>query len=153
MQDNSSGQPYRTRQRTAVLTYFRRHPSAHVTAEELSDALLAEGTPVGKSTVYRALDKLCEAGIIRRFSIPGSDSACYQYAGGDTETCHAHFHLKCLCCGSLYHVECEQLDALTAHLGARHDFSVDYAKTVLYGTCAPCRRALAATAGDGKNKD
>ena len=135
---------YRTRQRTAILQYFKSHPHAHLTAEELCDALRAGGISVGKSTVYRALDKLAESGLVRRFSMAPGESACYQYAGGHSDTCRAHFHLKCTVCGTLYHIECEHLDELTAHLGAKHSFTVDYAKTVLYGTCDPCRRALSA---------
>lgn len=135
---------YRTKQRAAILQYFKSHPHAHLTAEELSDALRISGVSVGKSTIYRALEKLVEAGVVRRFSIAPGESACYQYAGGDCHTCHAHFHLKCTVCGTLYHIECEHLDELTTHLGAKHNFTVDYAKTVLYGTCDPCRRALSA---------
>lgn len=136
---------YRTRQRAAILQYFKSHPHAHLTAEELHDALHMQGISVGKSTVYRALDKLEETGVVRRFTMSPGESACYQYAGGDRDTCHAHFHLKCLVCGTLYHIECDHLDELTAHLGIQHSFTVDYAKTVLYGTCDPCRRALSAT--------
>jgi len=135
---------YRTRQRTAILQYFRAHPHAHLTAEELCDALRTGGISIGKSTVYRTLDMLEESGIIRRFTVSSEEGACYQYAGGSSETCHAHFHLKCMVCGTLYHIECDHLDELTAHLGAKHNFTVDYAKTVLLGTCDPCRRALSA---------
>ena len=92
---------YRTKQRTAILQYFKAHPHAHLTAEELSDALRATGISVGKSTVYRALEKFVESGVVRRFSIAPGESACYQYAGGLSDTCHAHFHLKCTVCGTL----------------------------------------------------
>lgn len=142
---------YRTRQRTAILQYFRAHPHAHLTVEELCDALHTSGISVGKSTVYRTLDMLEEAGLVRRFTVSSDEGACYQYAGGSGETCRAHFHLKCTICGTLYHIECDHLDELTAHLGAKHSFTVDYAKTVLYGTCDPCRRALSAV-GTKNNK-
>ena len=135
---------YKTRQRSAIEAYFRTHPHAHLTAEELCDALHADGIAIGKSTVYRALDMLVEAGYVRRFTMSAGEGACYQYAGGVHERCCTHFHLKCLVCGTLYHVACEHLDELGSHLGAQHNFTVDYAKTVLYGTCDPCRRALSA---------
>ena len=135
---------YRTRQRAAILQYLKTHPHAHLTAEELCDALHAHGVSVGKSTVYRALDMLVDAGVVRRFTASPGEGTCYQYAGGDGMQCHAHFHLKCVVCGTLYHIECDHLDELTAHLGIQHSFTVDYAKTVLYGTCDPCRRALSA---------
>ncbi len=145
MAARSSGE-YRTKQRTAVLSWLRRHPHAHVTATELCEALTAEGVTISRTTVYRTLDLLCEDGSVRRFTLSQDDSTCYQYAGeGDIiETCHAHFHLKCTVCGSLYHTECDQLDVLTAHLAEKHGFTVDYARTVILGICAPCKRALGA---------
>ncbi len=135
---------YRTRQRTAILQYFRAHPHAHLTAEELCDALRSGGITIGKSTVYRTLDMLEESGTVRRFTMAPGESACYQYAGGSHEQCRAHLHLKCVVCGTLYHIDCGHLDELNTHLAAQHSFTVDYAKTVLYGTCDPCRRALSA---------
>ena len=35
---------YHTKQRAAVLDYFKRHPHIHMTAQSLSDALAAEGS-------------------------------------------------------------------------------------------------------------
>ncbi len=134
---------YRTRQRAAVLSWLRRHAGSHITAAELTEALCAEGTSIGRSTVYRTLDRLSADGIVRKFTTADGVGACYQYAGGDTEACLTHFHLKCLVCGSLFHIACDNLDTLTAHIVGQHHFTVDYAKTVLYGTCEPCRRALA----------
>lgn len=136
---------YRTRQRTAILQYLRAHPRAHLTAEELCDALHADGIAIGKSTVYRTLERLEQSGIVRRFTMSPGEGACYQYADGASERCQTHLHLKCLICGTLYHIDCDHLDELNTHLAAQHHFTLDYTKTVLYGTCEPCRRALSAT--------
>lgn len=140
----SEGSTYRTRQRMAILQYFKAHPHAHFTAEELCEALRAHGIAIGKSTVYRALDRFSEEGTVRRFTSSPGESACYQYADTASGGCRAHLHLKCNICGTLFHIECDRLRELTEHLGMQHSFTVDYAKTVLYGTCEPCRRALSA---------
>ncbi len=143
MSISSSGE-YRTKQRAAVLSWLRRHPHAHVSAGELRDALSAEGYIISRSTIYRTLDRLCEDGSVRRFTLSQDDSTCYQYAGEgeDSLLCHAHFHLKCTVCGTLYHIECDKLDELSAHIAGRHGFAVDPAKTVILGVCTPCQRAL-----------
>lgn len=138
----SEGGTYKTKQRAAVEDFFDRHPNAHFTAEAVYDCLLAEGTLIGKTTVYRALDKLVENGHVRRFSADGLDSACYQHAGNDTEHCTTHFHLRCRVCGTLYHVECTHLKSLGKHLLDDHGFSVDYGQTVLYGVCKDCNEKV-----------
>lgn len=140
----AAGSAYRTRQRTAILAYFKEHPHTHVTADELIQKLHSSGILVGRSTVYRTLDRLVEAGTVRKFVSAPGEGACYQFSVGDTSACQSHFHLKCLVCGTLYHVGCDHLQELIDHLGEKHNFSVDYAKTVLLGTCEPCRRALSA---------
>ena len=67
-------------------------------AEEISRYLAEEGSPVGKATVYRCLDRLVEQGTVRKFLLGEGESACYQYQTGE---CHSHYHLKCACCGAL----------------------------------------------------
>lgn len=131
---------YQTRQREAILSYFVRHPTEHFTADALCEHLHTDGIPIGRSTVYRALEALVKAGTVRKFTATASDSACYQYAGDTTDACSSHFHLKCLECGQLYHVDCAHLTELGIHLSAHHGFAIDYSKTVLYGVCASCRK-------------
>ncbi len=130
---------YHTRQKAAVLACFVKHPNDHFTAESLAELLREEGVIIGKTTVYRTLDKLVESGMVRKFTAAASDSACYQYAGEDHASCATHFHLKCLVCGTLFHVDCEHLAELGEHLQSEHGFTVDYSQTVLYGICSACR--------------
>ncbi|MCQ2433182.1 MAG: transcriptional repressor [Clostridia bacterium] len=130
---------YHTRQRAAVLSCFVKHPDTHFTAESLLDHLKQDGVIVGKTTVYRTLDKLVETGMIRKFTVGTGDSACYQYTGENHSACSSHFHLKCLICGTLFHVDCDHLAELGEHLLADHGFSVHYSQTILYGICSACR--------------
>ena len=133
---------YQTKQKTSVIAYFKSHPSIHFTVDELTDALHSEGIRIGKSTVYRTLHHLTESGIIRKYTPTAGESACYQYAKDGERQCDSHFHLKCLICGTLHHVDCDHLTGLAAHLRLHHRFVVDYEKTVLYGVCDSCKRAL-----------
>lgn len=138
----SEGRKYRTRQRGEILQCVRGQGSRHFTAAEIADALRGSGSAVGISTIYRLLDSMVETGEIRRYFIDGSTAACYQLPqeqgmdGG--EGCRHHFHLKCLTCGRLLHVDCDRIEALTGHIAQQHGFTVDHSKTVLYGECADC---------------
>jgi len=70
---------YKTKQREAILEYIVENKEKHITADEIITRFSKQDNPIGKSTVYRYLDKLCKENIIRRFTIDGSSSACYQY--------------------------------------------------------------------------
>ncbi|MCQ2448626.1 MAG: transcriptional repressor [Clostridia bacterium] len=132
-----STEGYKTRQRAAVETVLRS-TEAHVTADEIVELLAKSGQAVGRTTVYRCLERLVEEGQVRKYAAASGESACYQYihAGHD---CREHFHLKCTACGKLIHIECDHMSELSAHIDGEHGFSVDPLKTVLYGLCKDCR--------------
>ena len=125
---------YNTKQNDRVTAVLRQAGGAHLTAEDIATAL----APIGMSTVYRQLDRLCEQGVVRRFFVEEGVRACYQYVGEDC-ACHHHYHLKCSVCGKLLHVECHFLDEMAAHILSHHGFTVQPEKTVLYGVCEACR--------------
>ena len=110
------------------------------------DYLKSQGNGVGKSTVYRYLEKLVEEGKVRKYFLEEGAGACFQLAGGD-ENCCKHYHLKCVRCGALLHVECSFLDQVHAHILQQHQFQIDSRKTVLYGLCEQCRETGERRAG------
>ena len=129
---------YKTKQKEQIMQYLTAHEGEHVTAQELSRHLEAEGTPVGTATIYRHLDALVTDGVLRKYTIDSRTCACYEYLRQD-DACKRHFHLKCMECGKLYHVTCEHLDGIEAHMLEHHGFQIDQSKTVLYGICKTCR--------------
>lgn len=128
---------YNTKQKERILNILIENSSVHTTAGHIAQCLQAQGTPVGIATIYRYLDQLADDGIIRKYTIDNKTGACYQYIGEKKE-CKEHFHLKCVKCGRLFHVECEYLSSLDKHILSHHGFTVDHTKTVLYGYCDKC---------------
>lgn len=124
---------YKTRQSELILEYIKQNANRHLTAEEISDGLKSK---VGKTTVYRNLERLCEQGVVRKYILTDGSSACYQYI--DCAQLSRHFHLKCLKCGRLLHLECEHLKEIDEHIKTEHGFVVDPTRTVFYGTCMEC---------------
>ena len=125
-----------TKQGRFVLECLKENSHSHVTAEEISEQLKKNGVSVSTATIYRQLEKLTAQGLIRKYTSP-DEPACYQYHEEHHE-CVNHFHLKCVCCNKLFHVSCEYLDSLEAHIFEHHGFKVDNTRTVLYGKCAEC---------------
>ena len=130
---------YRTKQKDQIMDCLIKNKDRHITADEILSAL-SEGKPhVGKTTIYRYLDKLVSQGTVRRYFIEGGKSACYQYVD-QNDACGCHYHLKCTECGQLFHLECDYLGEMDSHIKDHHDFQVDHSKTVLYGQCGVCSR-------------
>ncbi len=127
---------YKTKQRSLIEEELKS-AQGHITVEELTDRLCAKGSAVGRTTVYRSLERLVEEGKAQKYSAVG-ESSCYQFLEG--KECCEHFHLKCTSCGRLIHIECDHIKELAEHIGLEHGFEVDKLKTVLYGKCEDCRK-------------
>ncbi len=132
---------YKTHQRS-LITDFLKKESGHITAELIAVKLKESGTPVGLTTVYRALSSLEKSGQVRKFIADGC--ACYQYIDTDAKCCSEHLHFKCDSCGKLFHVDCDILKDISSHVKSDHNFTLNSSKTVFYGTCGAC------TAVEGK---
>ncbi len=128
---------YNTKQREAILAYMASLQDAHVTAAQITAHFARHALPVGRTTVYRHLDKLTKSGAIRRFATGSAAGACYQYVRG-VDACHAHLHLQCEQCGRMQHLECGVFGDVRQHVYSEHAFEVNALKTVLYGTCSQC---------------
>ena len=128
---------YQTKQRTALLNYLLSRDKTHVTANQISSYFAQNKLAVGRTTVYRLLNELCENNQVRKYIVDGVSGACYQYAQAEKD-CDKHLHLKCEKCGELFHLECEALYELEEHVRNHHAFQVDATKTVLYGKCDNC---------------
>ena len=130
---------YNTDGRRVLIDFLKKNPDRQFTVEELCRAVNGDAES-GKSSVYRHLGELCESDTVRKFRSERQNRAVYQYVGSGCD-CHAHFHEKCLHCGALRHLDCDDSVAFAAHLLAVHGFEVDRGQSILYGVCAACRAA------------
>ena len=126
---------YNTRQKALVLQALRQAGARAVTVEQLMEEMAKQEGRVGRTTVYRQLDRLVEAGRVR--ALPGPEGALYQYVE-DPGACAQHLHFRCQRCGRLYHLECGCFQALSGHLREKHRLALDLGSTVLQGVCGDC---------------
>lgn len=128
---------YRTKQRALIENYIKAFDGNHFTIDRLCAVLAQNGESVGRTTVYRCVEKLANDGVIRKYVQAAGESACYQYVS-DSEHCHEHFHLKCEKCGDLIHIDCREITTLGEHINSHHGFKINPLKTVIYGVCEGC---------------
>ncbi|QQR06454.1 Fur family transcriptional regulator [Flavonifractor plautii] len=106
------------------------------TAESVWRGLLEVEEKVGRATVYRALDRLVEAGTILKIPSGDGNRALYRYMG--EAALPSSGRMVCLDCGRAFPLECSHLEELTRHIQSDHQFEVDTRHTVLYGHCCDC---------------
>lgn len=127
---------YQTRQQEAVEALFSARPESCMSADDVHHLLLEDGLDVGKTTVYRAITRLCQAGRVRRYAPhERGEAAHYQY----NPCMESHLHIRCVECGALAHLHCNEVDAFSRHLTNHHGFILDEGQTILYGLCQNCQ--------------
>lgn len=130
-------QEYKTKQKECVLRCLRENADRALTIDELTQLLHLQGEAVGKTTVYRWVDKLVQSGDVRKFTAGRGSSATFQLME-HPHACEDHLHLKCVHCGKFIHLDCEVMAGVNEHIQAHHGFRIDNTKSLLFGVCSDC---------------
>lgn len=128
---------YNTRQKKLIYDLLLKNRHSQLSCESIVDLLKEEGTPVGKTTVYRFLEALSLKGEVRKYVDSQEKTAVYQYIDKSLN-CESHLHLKCISCGKLIHLGCEFMDSVGEHVLKHHNFRIDNSRTVILGCCEEC---------------
>ncbi|MEX2106602.1 MAG: Fur family transcriptional regulator [Solirubrobacterales bacterium] len=122
--------------RTAVVEALAGHDCA-VTALDLDDELRRREPPVGRASVYRALEQLEQLGLVQRIEV------CRGTAGYERvdPTGHHHHHAICRDCGRMVPFEDRSLEQAIDELSDRMDFDITEHDVVLRGRCGRCEKA------------
>ena len=120
--------------RRAVVELLGRQ-SCCLTAQQIFEAVRAEGRPVGIASVYRVLDLLWEQRLVQRVDVGGA-TARYELA---LPTGEHHHHVVCDDCGKVEAFSDERLEHAIHTLARRVGYRVEAHDVVLRGACDDCR--------------
>ena len=114
---------------------------SHVTVNEICEYFKNQGISMGTTTVYRHLEKMVREGVVAKYVVDGTSSACFEYTGEKKQDSQpVCYHCKCEKCGKLIHLQCEEVESLKQHMMEHHNFEMDALRTVFYGICSECRK-------------
>jgi Fur family transcriptional regulator, ferric uptake regulator len=132
----SKGQRLTNERRAVVDEIFSSHE--HFDAEQLVSRLAprTDDRRVSRSSVYRAIALLEEAGLIRKVA-RANDRDVYEHDYGYPK----HDHLLCQQCGALTEFPNERISELLEGIANEHGFRASGHRLVVYGTCADCRES------------
>lgn len=123
-----------TQQRLHLVDHvFKRHD--HFDADELAASigdLKSEG--VSRATIYRTLDEMVDAGLLRAMSLSGRK--VYELDYGYPQ----HDHLYCQSCEKLIEFHSEELQAICEAAARQHRFRVTGHRLIVMGICSDCSR-------------
>lgn len=103
----------------------------HATADEVYDEILKRSTAISRGTVYRNLNRLAQAGQIRKVEIPGG-------ADRFDHRCDEHYHARCERCGRVLDVDMAPIADIEQRIVDAHGFSFTGCDIVFKGICPDC---------------
>jgi Fur family ferric uptake transcriptional regulator len=131
-----------TKQRVAVLGMLNQLDDFS-SAQEIHARLRDDGSTVGLTTVYRALQALAESGQVDVIRADDGE-ARYRRCTPDH-----HHHLVCRSCGRTDEVDSPAVERWAEQVSAAHGF-VDISHTVeIYGVCGDCAGGSTHVSGAG----
>ncbi len=134
--DDLRRQGYRiTAQRRQVLEVLLAQQDAHLSHEEVTQALAARGHTLNAVTVYRVLQWLKDAGLVAQTDLGGGhDVYCWI---GET----VHHHLICLNCEHIIEMDDAIFEPLRQMLRERYGFQPRIEHFAIFGLCMACKQA------------
>lgn len=119
---------------SVVLDYLASQPCCRG-AQEIHEALTADGRRIGLASVYRMLDTLDEHGLVQRIDI-GDGIVRYEPRAAEH-----HHHLVCGECGKVEPFADPRLEKAIHAVEAQSGYEVVAHEVVLRGACGDCRDA------------
>jgi Fur family ferric uptake transcriptional regulator len=126
-------QRFTGQQRDMVRYIFSQHN--HFDADQLIDDMKRAGLPVSRATVYRTLNKLVDAGLLRRLDV--GPRMFYEHDYGYPQ----HEHLYCQTCGKMIEFQNSAITDVIRDVCREHNFQSSGHSFIIRGTCAECNRA------------
>jgi len=106
-----------------IITLLHTHHL--LTAPQLVTKLHEQGRTVNKTSVYRALEKLENQGVICKQNLHDNDLV-YELRQNH------HDHLVCTTCGKITPTECH------VEVNTQENFAVNHHHLTVFGTCQEC---------------
>lgn len=88
---------------------------------------------IGFTTVYRALGRLRQLGLVDEIRVPGADNAYYERAR------EPHAHFRCEECGGVEDVAYSLAPSVVREIELLHRADVTNVSLTLHGRCASCK--------------
>jgi Fur family ferric uptake transcriptional regulator len=105
---------------------------SHLTAQEIYDQIRGRLPAVNRSTIYRALERLTQAGKVS-VSDMGLGAAVYESVHN-----HNHHHLVCQNCHQVITIQDDEVANFFESIEQHYHFKINTNHLILFGTCPEC---------------
>jgi Fe2+ or Zn2+ uptake regulation protein len=108
--------------------------AGHFTARDLVDDAADRRPPIGRATVFRALELFADLGLVERLDLPTGEHA---YVA--CEPAQHHHHVVCSRCGRSTEVDDCGMSEVAREVARRTGYRIERHRLELFGVCPACR--------------
>lgn len=123
-----------TKQRKIIFDEVFRH-HGHLDADSIAERLRSLGKRASRATVYRTLDLLSEAGLVKSISLGKSQHYHEHVHEGEH-----HDHLVCVSCHKIIEFYSDELENTQDKICREYSFKPVHHTMIVFGTCSKCRQ-------------
>lgn len=120
-----------SKQREKILDTLTRN-AVHPTVEELLSFLQNENSNIGLTTLYRNLNQLADAGMIKK--IDGLEPSAHF-----DHNIHEHYHFICEECKRVFDIPSDVAPELIKNTQSATGFEIRSHDIVFHGICSECK--------------
>jgi Fur family transcriptional regulator, ferric uptake regulator len=133
-----------TKPRVAVLSCIVAARGEHLSADALHDQLADCDPPIHRATVYRTLEGLTSAGVLRHVHLDRGLTAYHLVDVPRPSASHnrgEHLHAQCSQCGRVTDLPADVLGDTAVRIRRASGFRLDASHVALSGVCKDCAGA------------
>lgn len=127
-----------TKQKQEFRRFLELNRDKEMTVSEIAELLKESGSDMGIATVYRAVRRLEDEGVLIKSVNGATSKASYRYAGPD-ETVRSAHRVFCTCCGKTVDLTYKFTDKLEKSVSDTTGYSLTDHQILFYGLCPECK--------------
>ena len=133
----------KTKQRGMMLEELRK-VNSHPTADEVYQMVRKRMPRVSLATVYRNLEVLSKAGMIKKLELAGNQ----RRYDGITKN---HYHVRCTRCGRVDDIPIEPITSIEREASSASEYEIFGHRVEFIGLCPDCRGKVKKGTGSSRN--
>ena len=126
-----------TAQKLEIKRFLEANRDREMTVAEIAEGLTQGGSGIGIATVYRAVNRLEEEGVLLRRVDGSKSSSVYRYCG-DQSVRNMHM-MFCQICGRTVSIPFELAHRFESAAADKTGFAITDHQLLLYGLCPDCK--------------
>ena len=127
-----------TKQKQEFRRFLEINREKEMTVAEMAELLKESGSDMGIATVYRAVRRLEEEGLLLKTVNGATGKAAYRYAAPD-ETVRSSHRVFCTRCGRAVDLTYRFTDKLEKSVSDATGYSLTDHQIMFYGLCPDCK--------------